>query len=110
MVRKTGRVIRAGAQWLPCATALRSTILSRHSHSLESVFNVSVKQPARNFSSHELKKPSDSFINVVYPFRSSKGLRDQYVNHYGDIRVGKILESMDALAAAAFFKHLGLDW
>eukprot|EP01135_Chromosphaera_perkinsii_P009615 Nk52_evm65s1810 gene=Nk52_evmTU65s1810 len=61
-------------------------------------------------SQEESKTPSDSFINVLYPFRSSRGLRQQYTNHYGDLRVGKLFESMDALAAAAFFKHLGMNW
>lgn len=44
------------------------------------------------------KKPSESFVEVYYPFATDKKLADEYVNVYGHIRFGKILEDMDACA------------
>lgn len=45
-----------------------------------------------------VKKPSDSFVEINYPFSSNKSIRDEYVNIYGNIRFGKILEDLDAMA------------
>ncbi|KAI8611704.1 hypothetical protein BC830DRAFT_1068525, partial [Chytriomyces sp. MP71] len=45
------------------------------------------------------KRMSDSFVQVFLPFRSDPSLVEQYMSPYGNaIRVGKLLEELDALA------------
>ncbi|KAJ1943756.1 hypothetical protein GGF37_002504 [Kickxella alabastrina] len=52
-----------------------------------------------------LKKISDSFIETFLLFKDNLSLREQYVNYYGDIRLGKVLEDLDRLAGAVAYKH-----
>ncbi|KAJ1644139.1 hypothetical protein LPJ64_004151 [Coemansia asiatica] len=52
-----------------------------------------------------LKKISDSFIETFLPFKDNLSLREEYVNYYGDIRLGKVLEDLDRLAGAVAYKH-----
>ncbi|KAJ3284992.1 Acyl-coenzyme A thioesterase 9, mitochondrial [Rhizoclosmatium sp. JEL0117] len=51
------------------------------------------------------KKMSDSFVQAFLPFRSDPSLREEYVNSHGRIRVGKVLEDLDALAACSAYLH-----
>ena len=44
------------------------------------------------------QKPSDSWLRIVFPFKTDSDLRDEYVNMYGDLRMGLLFESMDAMA------------
>ncbi|KAJ3298667.1 Acyl-coenzyme A thioesterase 9, mitochondrial [Rhizoclosmatium sp. JEL0117] len=46
------------------------------------------------------KRMSDSLLQVFLPFRSDKALKEEYINHYNRIRVGKVLEDLDALAGS----------
>lgn len=52
-----------------------------------------------------LKKISDSFTETYLPFKDDQVLREEYVNYYGDIRLGKVLEDLDRLAGAVAYKH-----
>ncbi|KAJ3124769.1 hypothetical protein HK100_011125 [Physocladia obscura] len=47
----------------------------------------------------------DSFVQVFLPFASDEHLRDEYSSHFGRIRVGKVLEDLDALAGYISFMH-----
>ncbi|KAJ3079231.1 hypothetical protein HDU99_000100, partial [Rhizoclosmatium hyalinum] len=51
------------------------------------------------------KKMSDSFVQAFLPFRSDPSLREEYINSHGRIRVGKVLEDLDALAACSAYLH-----
>ncbi|KAI9029658.1 HotDog domain-containing protein, partial [Phycomyces nitens] len=53
-----------------------------------------------------MKKMSDSYIEELLPFKSSPELLDKYVTAKGTIRIGKILEDLDALAGAISYKHI----
>ncbi|KAL0088978.1 acyl-CoA thioester hydrolase [Phycomyces blakesleeanus] len=53
-----------------------------------------------------MKKMSDSYIEELLPFKSSPDLLDKYVTAKGTIRIGKILEDLDALAGAISYKHI----
>eukprot|EP00698_Gefionella_okellyi_P025311 TRINITY_DN9232_c0_g1_i1.p1 TRINITY_DN9232_c0_g1~~TRINITY_DN9232_c0_g1_i1.p1 ORF type:complete len:450 (-),score=94.55 TRINITY_DN9232_c0_g1_i1:135-1484(-) len=46
-----------------------------------------------------------SYRSYLLPFSSSTALREQYVNMYGDLRFGKIMEDLDAFAAEAAYIH-----
>ncbi|KAJ3136761.1 hypothetical protein HK100_001335 [Physocladia obscura] len=48
---------------------------------------------------------NDSFVQVFLPFRSDPTLIEDYLNPWGRIRVGKVLEDLDALAASISFLH-----
>jgi len=48
----------------------------------------------------------DSFISVQLPFRTDKPLHDEYVNSVGSIRLGRLLEDMDAFAGAISYRHV----
>ncbi|KAJ2524201.1 hypothetical protein GGI11_000983 [Coemansia sp. RSA 2049] len=52
-----------------------------------------------------LKRISDSVIEAYLSFKDNLALREEYINYYGDIRLGKILEDLDRLAGAVAYKH-----
>ncbi|KAJ1797849.1 hypothetical protein LPJ59_002876 [Coemansia sp. RSA 2399] len=52
-----------------------------------------------------LKRISDSFTETYLPFKDNLALREEYINFYGDIRLGKVLEDLDRLAGAVAYKH-----
>lgn len=52
------------------------------------------------------KTPKDSFIEKILRFSTDKRLRDCYINHFGHLRVGLVLEDLDRMAAAIAYKHV----
>ncbi|KAJ2614717.1 hypothetical protein GGF44_005986, partial [Coemansia sp. RSA 1694] len=52
-----------------------------------------------------LKKISDSYTEAYLPFKEDLELREGYINSYGEIRIGKLLEDLDRLAGAIAYKH-----
>ncbi|MCE0481047.1 hypothetical protein HAX54_038444 [Datura stramonium] len=50
------------------------------------------------------KTPSKSRTSVLYKFSSDYVLREQYRNPWNEIRMGKLLEDLDALAGTISFK------
>ncbi|KAH6564237.1 hypothetical protein BASA50_007370 [Batrachochytrium salamandrivorans] len=52
------------------------------------------------------KRPYDSYVEVFLRFKSDPIVLEEYVNTNGTIRIGKILEDLDALAAAIAFLHV----
>lgn len=51
------------------------------------------------------KSPSDSFTEVVLPFSKDESLREQYISPFGHVRIGRLLEDLDALAGNVAFHH-----
>jgi acyl-coenzyme A thioesterase 9 len=51
------------------------------------------------------RPPSHSATNISYPFSSNPFLSETYKSPWGTIRIGKILEDLDALAGNIAFKH-----
>lgn len=54
--------------------------------------------PARNMH--------DSYSQIDLPFASSPSLLEQYVNAWGGIRTGKLMEHLDSLAGSIAYKHM----
>lgn len=54
---------------------------------------------------HLVKRTSDSFTVMELPFGRDAALRGQFVNFRGQLRVGKLLEEIDAAAAIAAYRH-----
>lgn len=52
-----------------------------------------------------LKTVEQSRLSVRYSFRENSNLRDLYVDHTGNILIGKLFEDMDALAGNVAIKH-----
>lgn len=52
------------------------------------------------------KSPSDSRVEVSYPFSTDKLLWEAYRNPWGQMRLGKLLEDLDALAGNIAFFHV----
>lgn len=52
------------------------------------------------------KAMSDSYMEEYLPFKSSPTLLDEYITTGGKVRIGKILEDLDALAGAISYKHM----
>lgn len=50
------------------------------------------------------KKPSQSRTSILYKFSSDYILREQYRNPWNEIRMGKLLEDLDALAGTISLK------
>ncbi|KAJ6859788.1 acyl-coenzyme A thioesterase 9 [Populus alba x Populus x berolinensis] len=51
------------------------------------------------------KSPSKSSTSICYKFSSDFILREQYRNPWNKIRMGKLVEDLDALAGTISFKH-----
>lgn len=51
------------------------------------------------------KSPSRSRTSILYKFSSDYILREQYRNPWNEIRMGKLLEDLDALAGTISLKH-----
>lgn len=51
-----------------------------------------------------VKNPSESRTSISYKFSSDYILREQYRNPWNEIRMGKLLEDLDALAGTISFK------
>jgi hypothetical protein len=41
-----------------------------------------------------IRRPSESYECIILPFSENTRLRDEYLNPYGYLRFGKILEDM----------------
>ncbi|KAL4220302.1 Acyl-coenzyme A thioesterase 9 [Mactra antiquata] len=52
-----------------------------------------------------VKKMSDSFRKAIIPLGSKPGLKEKYINYYGGIRFGRILEDLDTFAVAVSYTH-----
>lgn len=48
----------------------------------------------------------DSYSHIELPFASSPELLEQYVNAWGGIRAGKLMEHLDSLAGSIAYKHM----
>ncbi|CAO2826468.1 unnamed protein product [Amaranthus hypochondriacus] len=55
------------------------------------------------------KTPSQSRMTVLYNFSSDFILREQYRDPWNEIRIGKLLEDLDALAGTISVKHCSDD-
>ncbi len=51
------------------------------------------------------RKTADSEINEVMPFSKDKELRERYINFFGALRLGKLLEDLDLIAGQVAYKH-----
>uniref|UniRef100_A0A7N2MU30 HotDog ACOT-type domain-containing protein n=1 Tax=Quercus lobata TaxID=97700 RepID=A0A7N2MU30_QUELO len=72
-----------------------------------SIFENVVDTSTDGASQEELvkKTPGQSRTSIVYKFSSDYILREQYRNPWNEIRMGKLLEDLDALAGTIAFKH-----
>ncbi|KAL9681221.1 hypothetical protein QQ045_013002 [Rhodiola kirilowii] len=52
-----------------------------------------------------MKTPSSRRTSISYKFSSDPVLREQYRNPWNQIRMGKVVEDLDALAGTISFKH-----
>ncbi|GAV67126.1 hypothetical protein CFOL_v3_10635 [Cephalotus follicularis] len=68
-------------------------------------------KPVDSVSQSELvaKTPSWSRTCILYNFSSDYILREQYRNPWNEIRTGKLVEDLDALAGTVSFKHCCSD-
>ena len=48
----------------------------------------------------------DSYTQIDLPFASQPELLEQYVNAWGGIRTGKLMEHLDSLAGSIAYKHM----
>lgn len=55
------------------------------------------------------KTPSQSRTSVLYNFSTDYILREQYRDPWNEVRIGKLLEDLDALAGTISFKHCSDD-
>ena len=51
------------------------------------------------------RPPSSSLVKLDYPFSTDETLRSVYVNPWGKIRIGNVLEDLDSLAGSVAFRH-----
>ena len=58
-------------------------------------------------SLRDFRYPSDSLVELLVPLGSQKGLRESYVNFMNQLRIGKVLEDLDAMAGEIAYQHAG---
>ncbi|CCG82424.1 putative Acyl-CoA thioester hydrolase [Taphrina deformans PYCC 5710] len=51
------------------------------------------------------KRMKDSYVEGYLPFTTDPVVREDYINAFGGIRLGKLLEDLDALSGAIAYKH-----
>ena len=51
------------------------------------------------------RPPSDSSFEEILPFRTDAELRDRYLNFFGELRLGKLLEDFDLTAGRVAYNH-----
>ncbi len=51
------------------------------------------------------KRPADSAYEKILPFSTDHRLRESWINYFGDLRFGKLLEEMDMSAGIIAYKH-----
>ncbi|KAL5731785.1 Acyl-coenzyme A thioesterase 2 [Ranunculus cassubicifolius] len=56
-----------------------------------------------------MKTPSDSRTSILYNFSTDSILREQYRDPWNEVRIGKLLEDLDALAGTISYKHCSDD-
>ena len=52
-----------------------------------------------------VRKTADSEIEKIMPFSIDIELRDHYINFFGALRLGKLLEDLDLIAGKVAYKH-----
>ncbi|MBG56501.1 MAG: hypothetical protein CL935_05200 [Deltaproteobacteria bacterium] len=52
-----------------------------------------------------VRKTTDSDIEKIMPFSEDLELRDRYINFFGALRLGKLLEDLDLIAGQVAYKH-----
>ncbi|KAJ8324200.1 hypothetical protein QVD99_008530 [Batrachochytrium dendrobatidis] len=67
---------------------------------------VSVANPTGSDVKPIAKRPFDSYVEVFLRFSSDPKALEEYISTYKTIRIGKVLEDLDALAAAISFLHV----
>lgn len=55
------------------------------------------------------KRPEESRVGIPYPFTRDTYLLETYINPWGEMRFGRILEDLDALAGNIAFHHVAGD-
>lgn len=51
------------------------------------------------------KRMQDSYVEGNLPFTTDSTVREDYINTFGGLRLGKLLEDLDALSGAIAYKH-----
>lgn len=80
---------------------ISSLINSKTANSLK----ISKSQQPKQGSHEELPRMIDSYCEVNLPFMDDQRLREDYISIHGGIRIGKLLEDLDALAASIAYAH-----
>lgn len=74
-----------------------------------SMFEKSADEKQDSQSELVAKTPSRSRTSILYKFSSDYILREQYRNPWDEMRMGKLLEDLDALAGTISYKHCRND-
>jgi acyl-coenzyme A thioesterase 9 len=61
------------------------------------------KCSVRSFET-KIKQPRDSYLEKIYNFDTDIDLRENYLNSFGYLRIGKILEDLDLFAGDVAYK------
>ncbi|EFA78510.1 RNA-binding region RNP-1 domain-containing protein [Heterostelium album PN500] len=71
------------------------------------IFNIKSKQAPSSTVTRPIvdKPPQDSYTEIYLHFSSDTTLREMYLSPYGNLRVGRFLEDLDALAGTVAYKH-----
>lgn len=68
---------------------------------------ITQKRPTASVANNSnlVKGMCDSYVEEFIRFKSNPQVKEDYLNYYGGIRIGKILEDLDALAGSISYLH-----
>lgn len=82
------------------------TLLNSLQDGVSSTTPSSESQPPQSPAELPARHMHDSYSQIDLPFVSSPPLLEQYVNAWGGIRTGKLMEHLDSLAGSIAYKHM----
>jgi acyl-coenzyme A thioesterase 9 len=91
--------LEASLELLSASPRKLAALRALHARGLDPL--AALPQPAS--LAHLKKAPRESLLRVRLPFRSDPRLRAQYVNKWGMLRVGKLLEELDSFAGSVAY-------
>ena len=72
--------------------------------SLKKFLKTTTRNSSRRGYNVKIKEPKDSYVESFYNFDTDIQLRENYLNSFGSLRIGKILEDLDFIAGDVAYK------
>eukprot|EP00968_Pinguiococcus_pyrenoidosus_P018087 scaffold1850_cov194-Pinguiococcus_pyrenoidosus.AAC.47 len=89
----------------PTSTSYWAIVQWKSREQLRRAAALAATSPTLQVAGEASKPAGASRTEAVYQFRGDETLADAYKNPWGGLRLGRVLEDLDALAGSIAFKH-----